>query len=156
MVRVAFSLILPARTGSREAMLRGGDGLKALCLFLLLSLLLLASCGKSLDRTAASRLAASLANEECRRLYHRAPFSSDDYDAQVIRGRWSWGRLDPAGKEGFSAEVSFKRNGSDTRVVVYYSSDILRSRPGWKEREESPARLNGDKRIGQNGVLRMP
>ena len=77
--------------------------------------------GLSADEAAA--LAARLANDECQRLYERRPFSADLYSAELRGTTWHWGRYDPAGTHGFSAEVSFGIDGSDPKIRVHWSSD---------------------------------
>jgi hypothetical protein len=71
----------------------------------------------------AADLAAKLANDECERRYERRPFSPSDYPVEFVGDRFTWGRLDPAGEGGFSAEVSFGPSGGDGEVKCYFSSD---------------------------------
>jgi len=72
---------------------------------------------------AAAELACWYANEKCLRQWGRAPFSPYLYVAHFKNERWFWGEYDPAGPGGFSAEVSFARDGSDVRVQINFSID---------------------------------
>lgn len=78
-----------------------------------------------LTNRQAAELAADLANEECERLYGSRPFAHDDHVAAIKDGRWHWGRLDPAGHAGLSAEVTFNVDGSHPEATVYFSLDIV-------------------------------
>ena len=80
---------------------------------------------KKLSPRGAAKFAAKLANRECEELYKRKPFSPKSYKAIFRENRWHWGKFDPAGIHGYSAEVSFKKDGSDPRVDVFFSSDSL-------------------------------
>jgi len=68
-------------------------------------------------------LAAQLANEQCERQYHRRPFRADQYSAVMQDDFYRWGGLDVGGVGGFSALVTFRRDGSESHVEVYFSSD---------------------------------
>ena len=70
-------------------------------------------------------MASSLANNECERIYGKRPFSAGIYSAELINTTWHWGRLDPAGVNGLSAEVSLGRDGTDPKVKIYFSTDTL-------------------------------
>jgi hypothetical protein len=50
-------------------------------------------------------LAVKLANDECERRYERRPFSPSQYPIEFVGDRFRWGRLDPGGEGGLSAEV---------------------------------------------------
>jgi len=76
------------------------------------------------DAAAAAALASRLANDKCKEIYKREPFDPELYRARFLEGRWNWGEYDPAGPEGFSAEVSFARDGSDAQVQIHFSTDI--------------------------------
>jgi hypothetical protein len=73
----------------------------------------------------AAELAARLANEQCEHQYRRRPFKPDQYSAVLNDGRYQWGGLDVGGVGGFSALVTFLREGSEPHVEVYFSSDAL-------------------------------
>jgi hypothetical protein len=73
----------------------------------------------------AARLAATLANEECNRLYQQTPFLPEHFTPKLVEGRWVCGGLDPGGPAGFSAAVTFRQDGSTSSVHVYFSSDTL-------------------------------
>jgi hypothetical protein len=47
-----------------------------------------------------------------------------------VDGRWEWGRYDPAGPAGFSAEVSFDKKGKNERVRINWSTDTEEPLPG--------------------------
>ena len=70
--------------------------------------------------------AAQLANNECEKQFHKRPFSPWTYPLSFHNGRLQWGRLDPAGIGGYSAEVSFQPPGFDSKVQIYFSSDEFR------------------------------
>ncbi len=78
-----------------------------------------------LNAEKAIKLASKLGNEECEKMYNRRPFSPDSYKATFEKGRWRWGHFDPAGIHGYSAEVSFAKNGASPKVEVFFSSDRL-------------------------------
>jgi hypothetical protein len=78
------------------------------------------------DPNRAALRATSIANAECSRIYGRSPFSETYFKPKLVDGRWICGGFDPGGPAGFSADVSFFRNGSDEKVRVYYSSDKRR------------------------------
>ena len=73
----------------------------------------------------ASVLAARLANDKCEQLRGKRPFSAESYTAEFTNNIWHWGRNDPAGIRGFSAEVSFAPDGSHPKVEVYLNNDSL-------------------------------
>jgi hypothetical protein len=73
----------------------------------------------------ASLLAARLANEQCERQYRRRPFKADQHSAVLQDGLYHWGGLDVGGVGGFSTLVTFRRDGSESNVKVYFSSDAL-------------------------------
>ena len=81
--------------------------------------------GKALSADQAAGLASKLANDECEQLYRQRPFSTDLYPAELQGSIWQWGRYDPAGIHGFSADVSFRVDGSDPKVKVHWSSDNI-------------------------------
>ena len=74
-------------------------------------------------------MASSLANDECERIYGKRPFSAGIYSAELINTTWYWGRLDPSGVNGFSAEVSLGRDGTDPKVKIYFSTDTIQPTP---------------------------
>jgi hypothetical protein len=71
----------------------------------------------------AALLAARLANEQCERQYQRRPFVPGQYAAIIQDGLYHWGHLDVGGPGGFSALVTIRRDGSQPKVEVYFSSD---------------------------------
>lgn len=71
----------------------------------------------------AATFAATAANKECLRIWRRAPFASRMYPATMLNGRWHWGRYDPFGPDGFSAEVSFGEDASALKVQINFSTD---------------------------------
>jgi hypothetical protein len=75
------------------------------------------------DPAKAAEYAAWHANEKCRKAWGRTPFSADLYPASERDGRWHWGEYDPAGPDGFSAEVSFSRDGTAVIVQINFSVD---------------------------------
>lgn len=78
-----------------------------------------------LSAAEAAELAAGLANKECDRLYHREPFTPDRYPATLTEDGYRWGGLDVGAPGGLSALVIFAPDGSNPKVEVYYSTDVL-------------------------------
>jgi hypothetical protein len=74
----------------------------------------------------AATLAARLANDQCESRYNARPFSPGQYPAVLQEGTYRWGGLDVGGPGGFSAFVTFGKNGEEPHVEVYFSSDALR------------------------------
>ena len=73
----------------------------------------------------ASELAARLANEQCERQYRKQPFNADQHSAVLQNGLYHWGGLDVIGVGGLSALVTFRPDGSEPHVEVYYSTDTV-------------------------------
>ena len=71
----------------------------------------------------AAELAAKLANDECERLHNKRPFTAQQHAAVLDCDLYRWGRLDPGGKSGLSAVVTFRADGSQPDVRVYFSTD---------------------------------
>ena len=108
---------------------------------LLACLLAQVGCVRSTDHTAgqspasnanrvlsaqdAAELAARLANEKCERQFRRRPFSPGQHSAMLQDGFYHWGQLDVGGVGGFSAVVTFREDGGEPQVEVYFSSDTL-------------------------------
>jgi hypothetical protein len=82
-----------------------------------------AAARRVLSSKGASELAARLANEQCERLYRKRPFSADQHAAVLQDGLYHWGGLDVGGVGGFSALVTFRQDGSEPHIEVYYSND---------------------------------
>lgn len=91
---------------------------------------------KEISPEEATEIAARLANDECEKHYKRRPFSPENYKAVFRDNRWHWGKFDPAGVHGYSAEVAFKKDGSDPKVEVFFSSDSLAPTFPKEERRE--------------------
>lgn len=81
-----------------------------------------------LSAAEASQLAARLANDQCERQYRKRPFTAEQHSALLEDGIYRWGGLDVGGPGGLSALVTFRRDGSQPHVEVYFSTDI-RGRP---------------------------
>ncbi len=81
---------------------------------------------RALSVGEAAGLAARLANDQCERQYRARPFLPEQYPADLHEGTYRWGGLDVGGPRGFSALVTFRRDGGEPRVEVYFSSDALR------------------------------
>jgi hypothetical protein len=73
----------------------------------------------------AAQLAAKLANDQCDHLYQKRPFTANQYAAKLQDGTYHWGGLDVGGQKGFSALVTFRQNGGDPHVEVYFSTDVF-------------------------------
>ncbi len=67
----------------------------------------------------AAELAARFANDECQHQYGIRPFSASDWPIELARGRWTWGRINAFAPQGYSAVVSFERNGTLPLVRIY-------------------------------------
>jgi hypothetical protein len=78
-----------------------------------------------LSNNEAAQLAARLANDECERRFKKHPFVAEQYPAVLRNGMYRWGGLDVGGKNGYSARVSFRQDGSEPHTEVYFSSDQL-------------------------------
>ena len=83
------------------------------------------SARRILSATDAAELAARLANEQCKRRFGRQPFSPGQHSAMLADGLYHWGKLDVAGVAGFSAIVTFRADGAEPHVEVYFSSDNM-------------------------------
>ena len=81
---------------------------------------------QTLSSTQAAILAAKLANDECERRYEKRPFAPGQYAAVLEGDVYRWGRLDEGGHGGLSAIVTFAPDGSNPKVEVYFSTDIIR------------------------------
>lgn len=79
----------------------------------------------ALTADEAAQLAARLANDQCEGQYHKRPFVAEQYAAMLQDSRYRWGGLDVGGRGGYSALVTFRRDGSEPYVEVYYSTDVL-------------------------------
>jgi len=79
---------------------------------------------RALSPSAAAELAAKLANDECERLHQKRPFTPQQHTAVLKGDMYRWGRLDPGGPSGLSAVVTFRADGSEPDVQVYFSSDL--------------------------------
>lgn len=84
-----------------------------------------AAARRVLSSEDAAALAARLANEQCERQYRKRPFRADQYSAVMQDSLYRWGGLDVGGAGGFSALVTFRQDGSESHVEVYYSSDTV-------------------------------
>lgn len=80
---------------------------------------------QALSAQDAAVLAAQLANDQCDLQYRRRPFKPEQHPAVFEDGRYRWGGLDVGGVAGFSAVVTFRQDGSEPHVEVYFSSDAL-------------------------------
>ncbi len=80
-------------------------------------------CSYTLSTEEASRLAAKLANDECNRIWKVRPFTADLYQPKLKDGSYSWGRLDPGGPGGLSARVTFKHDGTEPKVEIWFHTD---------------------------------
>ena len=78
-----------------------------------------------LSADEAAQLAAKLANDQCDRLYQKCPFSAAQHSAVRQKGMYQWGGLDVGGPGGFSALVTFRPDGSQPHVEVYFSTDVF-------------------------------
>src|SRR6185436_10872799 len=77
----------------------------------------------ALTPSAAAVLAAKLANDECERLHKKRPFQAEQYTAVLDGDMYRWGQLDPGAPSGLSAVVSFRADGTQPHVQLYFSTD---------------------------------
>src|ERR1035437_5726020 len=85
-----------------------------------------ATARRALSTDEAAQLATKLANDQCDRQYRKRPFSAVQHSAVLQNGMYQWGGLDVGGPGGFSALVTFRPDGSEPHVEVYFSTDVLR------------------------------
>lgn len=78
----------------------------------------------ALSPAKAAQLAAQLANDECERLYRKRPFTAGQQPAVLKDGQYRWGGLKEGAPGGLSALVTFRADGSEPKVEVYFSTDI--------------------------------
>jgi hypothetical protein len=83
------------------------------------------SARQILSAQDAAELAARLANHQCKRQFGRQPFSPRQHSAMLEDGLYHWGKLDVGGVGGFSAVVTFRADGAEPHVAVYFSSDAM-------------------------------
>ncbi len=81
--------------------------------------------GSIISPEEAAKLAAQLANDKFQEAYGYSPFKPESYTATFVKSRWYWGKIDPAGIGGCSAEVELNRDGSGKRVRVAFHTDQL-------------------------------
>lgn len=75
---------------------------------------------RNLNEKTASQLSTDLANQECEKIYGEQPFLPEHYKVTFSDGRWRWGYMDPSGVDGYSAEVSFRKDGTDKKVQIFF------------------------------------
>lgn len=74
----------------------------------------------------AAEFASELANKKCKESFAKTPFAPDSYAAKLMGSRWYWGKIEPVGIHGYSAEVEFNADGSDPKVrVVLYTDQVF-------------------------------
>jgi hypothetical protein len=74
-----------------------------------------------LTQKQAEKLAATMANNECERLYGTRPFTPARYPVVLDNHTWRWGCREHVVGDGFSAEVQFDLLGQHRSVRVYSS-----------------------------------
>lgn len=62
----------------------------------------------------------ALANEKCMREFGREPFRTGYFPVSREGTRWLWGWLDPAGGQGYTAQVAFQADGSKPEVSISF------------------------------------
>ena len=83
------------------------------------------SKGKKLTADQANELAVKLANEECKTKFKSEPFDANSYKPMLDNTIWTWGQLEPAGMQGYSAIATFDAYGNKRTVQVAFASDQL-------------------------------
>lgn len=71
----------------------------------------------------AALLASKLANEKSREAFGVSPFTPESYSARLLNSRWHWGKIEPPGINGYSAEVEFDTDGSHQKVRTVLHTD---------------------------------
>lgn len=79
----------------------------------------------ALSDDEATHLAAKLANDQCERRYKKRPFSPQQHPIVLTNDMYRWGGLEVGASKGFSALVTFRPDGSEPHVEVYFSHDTL-------------------------------
>jgi hypothetical protein len=79
-----------------------------------------------LSTDEALQLATKLANDQCEHQYKKRPFIAEQHPVALTNNMYRWGGLDVGGPGGFSALVTFRPDGSEPHVEVYFSDDALR------------------------------
>ncbi len=102
--------------------------LKKLTTLIIITIIMGCSTPKNLNKKTINQISADLANQECEKIYGEQPFLPESYKATFSNGRWQWGYIDPLGVNGYSAKVSFKKNGTDKKVQVFLSIDVVPSK----------------------------
>ena len=102
----------------------------AICLFSFLSQFTLHAEDRDINtqittQEQAAEFASELANEKCKESFGKSPFAPDSYEAQLSGSRWSWGKIELPGIDGFSAEIGFNMDGSEQKVRVVLHNDAL-------------------------------
>src|ERR1700722_15081552 len=75
-------------------------------------------CATPTDHNAI-RLAVSQSNDEAQRLYHVAPFSSDNGKLMMMGNHWVWDGHGSAEGHNLVAKVTFDRGGTPAKVEVH-------------------------------------
>jgi hypothetical protein len=78
-----------------------------------------------ISKEDAAEQAARIANDQCEKNFHKRPFKPEQYPVNLQDGTYHWGGLDVGGPGGYSALVTFRQDGSDPHVEVYFSDDRL-------------------------------
>lgn len=68
---------------------------------------------------AAEKRAVALANDRCEHEFGKRPFKTGRFPATLSGERWLWGWLDVKGGQGFTAQVSFRADGSEPEARIY-------------------------------------
>ena len=102
----------------------------AICLFSFLSQFTLHAEDRDINtqittQEQAAEFASELANEKCKESFGKSPFAPDSYVAKLSGSRWSWGKIELPGIDGFSAEIGFNMDGSEQKVRVVLHNDAL-------------------------------
>ena len=89
---------------------------------LAMALLALSACsgGRApVSPEAAEKRAVALANDRCEQEFGKRPFKTGRFPATRSGERWLWGWLDAAGGQGYTAQVSFRADGSEAEARIY-------------------------------------
>lgn len=78
--------------------------------------------GKALNSAQAALRAARVANDAAEKQFGVRPFNPANWVARFENNQWHWGQKDEPGVNGYSADVTMNRDGSEVDAKIYFSS----------------------------------
>jgi len=104
-----------------------------------------------LTQKQVAKLATTIANNECERLYNKRPFTLPQYSKELEDNKWDGGRVKLTGTDEFSAEVWLNKKGRDHKVRVYLNqSDSI-----YQDTKGKNLYLKNWKRLKRQALSRM-